>query len=137
MTSKKIFNALRILLGVLAFAVFILILLFDERPLVFHANMVTKPYGEVVTSYTPDDTFCLWVNWSQMQTGHILEIKWYLVNADDYYPAELQTLSVTLKEIMEESFTLSNNGEPWPVGKYKVEVYSDGALVETVNFSVK
>jgi hypothetical protein len=35
------------------------------------------------------------------------------------------------------SFELTNANNSWPVGEYKVELYLDGTLAHTLNFSVQ
>ena len=137
MTSKKIYNALRILLGVLAFGLFVLTLVFHEGPLAFHARMTAASLdGPAVTSYAPDDRFYLLVNLSEEQAGHVLEAKWYLISADGYEPGELKTDSIKLENSNLYYFENFHTDGYWPVGEYKAEVYYDGALVETLNFSV-
>jgi hypothetical protein len=138
MTSKKIYNALRILLGVLAFGLFVLTLVFHKGPLVFHARMTTTNFdGPTVASYAPEDHFYLLINLSEEQPGHVLEVKWYLVSADGYEPGELSTSSMTLENSNSYYFENFHTDNSWPIGEYKAEVYFDGTLVETVNFSVK
>ncbi len=79
-------------------------------------------YAQVELQNAPDDT--------------VLKAVWSVVDAQDTDPG----LVVNETEYTTGSgmvyFTLSNN-DLWPTGTYKVDLYLDGELVNTINFSVQ
>jgi len=76
---------------------------------------------------------------SNVETGSIVDAKWYLVSAADYDPGEIESSSVTIEDkslYNYVSFELTST-EGWPVGEYRVELYLNGTLAHTINFSVQ
>jgi len=69
--------------------------------------------------------------------GTNLKAVWQVVDVQDYEPQVIDEVIYTLSggENVAD-FTLSND-QPWPVGKYKVELYLNDALVETLEYEVQ
>jgi hypothetical protein len=95
--------------------------------------------NEATTMYSSGDVFYAVADLSNVETGSIVDAKWYLVSAADYDPGEIESSSLIIEDkslYNYVSFELTNK-TGWPVGEYKVELYLNGALAHTINFSVK
>ena len=110
------------------------------EPALTNPRMSTDSDGNNATTvYSPGDIFYAVVDLSNVKTGSVVDAKWSLVSSAEYDATELQSSSLTIDDKQAYtylSFKLSNQ-EPWPVGEYKVELYLDGTLAHTINFSVK
>jgi hypothetical protein len=74
-----------------------------------------------------------------VETGSVVDAKWYIVSSPDYNAGEIESSTLKIEDKNAAnyvSFKLSSKNS-WPVGEYKVELYLDGTLVHTLNFSVK
>jgi hypothetical protein len=91
---------------------------------------------ERVTSYAQDATFYAQVDVSNAPDDTALKSSWVAVDVEGADPG----LVIDEVEIAVGSgvsfFTLTNDG-PWPVGAYKVDIYLNNELAETVEFSVE
>ncbi len=129
-----------VLLAIIALAVSTLACSFGSgEPSLVNPRMSTDSDGNnPTTSYSPGDTFYAVADLSNVETGSVVDAKWHIVNVADYDSGEIQSTSLTIDEeaYTYVSFELSNS-DPWPAGEYKVELYLDGALSQTINFSVK
>jgi outer membrane usher protein FimD/PapC len=69
--------------------------------------------------------------------GTSLKAVWSVVDVQDYTPEVIDEVPYTLSggENVAD-FTLSND-QPWPVGKYKVELYLNDQLVQTLEYEVQ
>lgn len=94
----------------------------------------------VTTTFSPTDVFYAVADLANAPQGTQVEAKWTAVNAADTEPnLEFQTQTF---DITEESFTGTiyfqlSNDEGWPAGQYKVDLYLDGNLAQTAEFSVQ
>jgi hypothetical protein len=94
----------------------------------------------VTTTFSPTDVFYAVADLANAPQGTRLEAKWTAVNAADTEPnLEFQTQTL---DITEESFSGTiyfelSNDEAWPTGQYKVDIYLNGTLVQTAEFSVQ
>jgi len=94
----------------------------------------------VTTTFSPTDIFYAVADLANAPQGTQVEAKWTAVNAADTEPnLEFQTQTL---DITEETFTGTiyfqlSNDEGWPTGQYKVDLYLDGALAQTAEFSVQ
>jgi hypothetical protein len=94
----------------------------------------------VTTTFSPTDVFYAVADLANAPQGTKVEAKWTAVNATDTEPnLEFQTQSL---DITEESFSGTiyfqlSNDEGWPPGQYKVDLYLNGALAQTAEFSVQ
>jgi hypothetical protein len=137
MKSKK----LSILFAVLALIVSTLACSFGAgEPSLTNPRMSTDDEGvNVTTVYSGSDAFYAVADLSNVETGSIVDARWYLVSAADYEAGEIQSTSLTIEDkslYNYVSFELTSESG-WPVGEYKVELYLNGALAHTLNFSVQ
>jgi hypothetical protein len=95
--------------------------------------------NDATTTYSSGDVFYAVADLSNVETGSVVDAKWYLVSATDYDPGEIESSSLTIEDkslYNYVSFELTSK-TGWPVGEYKVELYLNGTLAHTINFSVK
>jgi len=88
--------------------------------------------------YAPaDTTFYCFFDLKNAPDSTVVKGVWTLVEAEGYESnieidsAELTTGSDTLY------FSLERSSEAWPVGKYKIDLYIDGKLVQTLEYQVQ
>ncbi len=89
---------------------------------------------EATTTFNQDEVFFLVVNVANAPDDTITKAVWYAVNAEGVEP------NMVLKEFEytgggEITFDLSNTNL-WPVGTYKVELFLDDKLAQTLDFNV-
>ncbi|CAG1015300.1 hypothetical protein ANAEL_05226 [Anaerolineales bacterium] len=110
------------------------------EPSLTNPRMSTNSDGtDKVTVYSGGNAFYAVADLSNVETGSVVDAKWYLVSAEDYESGEIESSSLTIEDkslYNYVSFELTSV-EPWPAGEYKVELYLNGALVHTLNFSVQ
>lgn len=98
------------------------------------AYLATDESGSTkTTEYTQDQPFIFIVTQANAPDDTKVKAVWYSVDE-----AGKATQFVEKEMVTGESpiiFTATNNGL-WPVGKYKVELYLNGKLDRTVEFSV-
>jgi hypothetical protein len=96
--------------------------------------------NNVTTTFAPTDIFYAVADLANAPQGTKVDAKWTAVNAADTEPnLEFQTQTL---DITEESFSGSiyfqlSNDEGWPTGQYKVDLYLNGTLAQTAEFSVQ
>jgi hypothetical protein len=94
----------------------------------------------VTTTFSPTDVFYAVADLANAPQSTKVEAKWTAVNAADTEPnLEFQTQNL---DITEESFSGTiyfqlSNDEGWPTGQYKVDLYLNGTLAQTAEFSVQ
>jgi hypothetical protein len=137
MKSKKF----SILLAVIALIVSTLACSFGAgEPALTNPRMSTDSEGvNTTTVYSGGDAFYAVADLSNVETGSIVDAKWYLVSAADYEAGEIESTSLTIEDkslYNYVSFELTSQAG-WPVGEYKVELYLNGTLAHTINFSVQ
>lgn len=94
----------------------------------------------VTTTFSPTDIFYAVADLKNAPQDTKVEAKWTVVNAADTEPnLEFQTQTL---DITEQSFTGTiyfqlSNDEGWPTGQYKVDLYLNGTLAQTAEFSVQ
>jgi hypothetical protein len=101
------------------------------------AYMSTDEGGNDRTSvYGQDAVFYAQVDLQNAPDDTVIKAVWSVVDAQDTDPGLVvnETEYTTGSGIV--YFTLSNN-DLWPIGTYKVDLYLDGELVNTINFSVQ
>ena len=92
------------------------------------------------TTFAPTDVFYAVADLANAPQGTKVEAKWTAVNAADTEPnLEFQTQTL---DITEESFSGSiyfqlSNDEGWRTGQYKVDLYLNGTLAQSAEFSVQ
>ena len=134
---KKLFP---VLLAVLALVASSLACSLTEMSLE-NARMAFDQDGVNVTStYSSTDVFYAVADLNNAPQGTVLEAKWIAVNVEGYDANfEFQTQSL---DITEETFTGTiyfqlSNDNGWPVGDYKVDLYLNGELKQSVTFNVQ
>lgn len=96
-----------------------------------------------VSTFVSSDTFFVVADLNNAVAGTFVEAKWYLVSAEGYDAGPIETNESNILTITEESFTgtvsfsLFSTGGGWPAGQYQVELYLNGVLSQTVNFTVQ
>ncbi len=88
--------------------------------------------------FAPDDLeLHLVVKVADAVEGTSLKAIWHVVEVQDYEPQVIDEVPYTLSggENVAD-FTLTN-GQPWPVGKYKVDLYLNDNLVQTLEYEVQ
>ena len=101
------------------------------------AQMARDPEGNNPTTvFSPDDTFYAVVDLDNAPDDTTMRAEWTAVDVEGTDPntsideAELTTGTGTLH------FELSNTN-PWPEGQYKVDLYINDELAETLEFEVQ
>jgi hypothetical protein len=100
------------------------------------AYMSTDEGGtDRTTVYAQDAVFYAQVDLQNAPDDTVLKAVWSVVDAQGTDPGLVinETEFTTGSDVY---FTLSNN-DPWPIGTYKVEIYLDGELVNTITFWVQ
>lgn len=90
--------------------------------------------------FAPGDTVYVVSDLANGVKGNEVSSKWYLVSADGYEPQLLDEGNIVLDEDQlsySVYFYFPPPSGAWPVGSYKVEVYFNGALNSTVEFTVQ
>jgi hypothetical protein len=90
------------------------------------------------TVYAPDaPAFYCFYDLNNAPDDTVVKGVWTLISAEGYDPnQEIDSAEVTGGDET-YYFSLGGTEEPWPVGQYKVDLYLNDELVQTVNFDVK
>jgi hypothetical protein len=93
------------------------------------------------TVYASSDVFYAVGDLKNAPAGTVAEAKWQAVQVKGYDPGEL-IYEQTINDFTDESFTGTiyfqlSNDSGWSVGDYKVDIYLNGNLVESVPFKVQ
>jgi hypothetical protein len=90
------------------------------------------------TSYVPSDkTFYCFFDLKNAPESTVVKGTWTLVSAEGFSPnTEIDSAEVTGSDNT-YYFSLDRSADAWPVGQYKIDLYIDGKLVQTVDFEVK
>ena len=94
----------------------------------------------VTTTFSPTDVFYAVADLANAPQGTKVEAKWTAVNAADTEPNlefQTQTLDITEETFSGNIYFQLSNDEGWPTGQYKVDLYLNGALAQTAEFSVQ
>lgn len=89
--------------------------------------------------YSSNQSFFVFLDLSGINTGSIIEAKWYSVNVAGVIPGTLINVSDYAYEAGVKNFHFRLNatgGGQWPAGSYKVEIYLNSAKVGEVPFYV-
>jgi hypothetical protein len=104
-----------------------------------NAHMATdeKDSAPTTTYATSDKTFYCYFDLKNAPESTVVKGTWTLVSAEGYTSnSEIDSAEITGSDNT-YYFSLDRSGDSWPVGKYKIDLYVDGNLVQTVNFEVK
>lgn len=92
------------------------------------------------TTFAPTDIFYAVADLKNAPQGTNVEAKWTAVSAADTEPNlefQTQTLDITEEGFSGTIYFQLSNDEGWPIGQYKVDLYLNGALAQTAEFSVQ
>lgn len=94
--------------------------------------------SQTVTSYgTADPGFYCYFDLKNAPDSTVVKGVWTLISAEGYDPnQEIDSAEITGGDNT-YYFSLDRSAEAWPIGQYKIDLYVDGNLVQTVNFDVK
>ena len=94
----------------------------------------------VTTTFSSADVFYAVADLANAPQGTKMEAKWTAVNAADTEPNlefQTQTLDITEDNYSGTIYFQLSNDEGWPTGQYKVDLYLNGTLAQTAEFSVQ
>jgi predicted small secreted protein len=88
--------------------------------------------------FSPDDpTFYCFFELKNAPDSTVVRGAWTLVQADGYESNSLIDEGQITSGDADLYFTLDRGESPWPVGQYKLDIYIDDNLVQTLNFEVR
>lgn len=96
--------------------------------------------AQATNVFGPNDTIYVVADLSNGVPGNQITSRWFVENVPGYDSGLLDESTI---DVTEESFNgtvyfyFPPQTDGWPAGTYKVEVYFNGALNTTVNFSVQ
>ena len=99
-----------------------------------------KDGNNPTTTFAPTDVFYAVADLANAPQGTNVEAKWTAVNAADTEPNlefQTQTLDITEESFSGTIYFQLSNDEGWPTGQYKVDLYLNGNLTQTAEFSVQ
>ena len=86
------------------------------------------------TSFMPTQNIFLFFNLNDPLNRNIVKTVWIAVDVAGYQPDTM--IDRSENKITTPSFTMRTNKAGWDVGKYKIELYLNGTLDETIEFEV-
>jgi len=94
--------------------------------------------SQTVSAYTPEaPSFYCYFDLNNAPDDTVVKGTWTLVSAEGYDPnQEIDSAEITGGDDT-YYFSLGGGEGLWPVGQYKIDLYLNGELVQTVNFEVK
>jgi hypothetical protein len=112
-----------------------------REPVVSNLRMAYDEFGEdQATMFAPSDVIYAVADVKNAPLGTIVDAKWIAVDVEGEEPDLLfQEQSFEVEEDPFSGtifFQLINDGD-WPAGAYKVELYLDDALMQSVEFNVE
>ena len=94
--------------------------------------------GDETSSFSPDDrTIHCVVKLKKAQRGTAMKFSWWIVDADGSQNQKIKDIDYTtrtLENIVHGHLTLP---QEWPSGKYKVQVFVNGDLDRTINYTIQ
>ena len=86
------------------------------------------------TSFTPAQSIYLFFNINDPSGSNMVKAVWSVVEVNGY-PPDTEIYQAENK-IITPSFIMQTNKEEWEIGKYKIELYLNGTLDETIEFEI-
>lgn len=110
----------------------------EKKPL--HAALAKELMGEPATTFPPNHPkiFARWQG-EALEKGDKIRSVWIAEDVGDVAPKDYKMDEVTSTADGPRAFgtfTMTKPTKGWPVGKYRVEIYQNDKLVETVKFEV-
>ena len=94
----------------------------------------------LTTTYSTTDVFYAVADLANAPQGTTIEAKWTAVNAADTesnIEFEIQTMDITEEGFTGTIYFQLSPENTWPTGQYKVDLYLNGTLAQTAEFSVQ
>jgi hypothetical protein len=104
-----------------------------------NAHMATDESDSAQTTvYSPStQTFYCYYDLNNAPDDTVVKGVWTLVSAEGYDSnSEIDSAEITGSDDS-YYFSLDRAAEAWPIGQYKIDLYINGNLVETVEFQVQ
>lgn len=96
-----------------------------------------KP-GESTTTFAPSDrTVQCVINLNKAKGGTQVKVVWVAVDVEGSKNEELKSIDYTTKSFESKITGHLTWPRDWPSGTYKLEVYINGALDKTINYTVE
>jgi hypothetical protein len=94
--------------------------------------------SQSTTTYAPDAaSFFCYFDLKNAPNDTVMKGVWTLVSAEGYSPdQEIDSAEITGGS-NNYYFSLARSMDAWPVGQYKIDLYLNDTLVQTVNFNVQ
>lgn len=104
-----------------------------------NAHMATDESDTTQTTvYSPDTpTFYCFYDLNNAPDDTVVKGVWTLVSAEGYEANSVIDSAEITGSDDSYYFSLDRAAESWPVGQYKIDLYINGNLVETVEFQVQ
>jgi hypothetical protein len=107
----------------------------DVQTGIFDAFLAYDQKGDFrSTSFSPTQEIYLFFNLNDPLERNIVKAVWIAVDVAGYNPNII--IDKTENKITTPTFSLRTNREVWELGKYKVELYLNGTLDETIEFEI-
>lgn len=87
-------------------------------------------------SFSPDDAFYLIVQLTEAADTTQVKAVWSAQQVQDYPPGTVIGETELISRDGIYHFELMNEG-PWPIGRYKVDLFLNNTLKQTLEFNVK
>ncbi len=110
----------------------------EDKPL--RATLAKDSETKPTTSFTADvpKIYAFWIG-DGVEKGDSIRCVWIAEDVGEAAPKETKIDEATLEATKDKatgSFSLSKPNNGWPVGKYRVELYVEDELVETLKFTI-
>ena len=129
------------------FVLFVVVLVFASIACEFSASTANianahlsldESDTQTVTGYSTDvPAFVCYFDLKNAPDDTVVRGVWTLISADGYDSnQEIDSAEITGSDNT-YYFSLGGSTDPWPVGQYKIDLYLNDELVQTINFEVQ
>ncbi len=104
---------------------------------IFNGFLASDIKGVFATNkYKPDQIIYLFFDINDPANKNVLRIVWSVVDVKGFLPGSVR-YDITDVATVKKYKTLSNHStNPWPAGKYKVDLYLNDILQQTIDFEI-
>lgn len=94
--------------------------------------------GEETTSFAPSDRMihCV-ISLNKAKKGTEVRFIWKIVDVQGSKNEEIKTIDYTTRSFENKVHGHLNLPKDWPTGKYRVEVYINGSLDKTIDYTIE
>jgi len=95
---------------------------------------------DVTTTFAPTDVFYVVAELKNAPKGTVIKAKWAVVDVPGIEtPPEFpeQSIDITESSVSRTFYFKLSNGFDWPAGSYRVEIYLNDTLSQSLNFNVE